>query len=337
MAEPSDDMAWLFLSVSTTIFWGLWGVCSTLSQDILGPGPAYTWHCVGLAICGAAAAPFVGFRLPLEAMWLSVGAGCSYSCGSLWMLNAITGGGPPGIVVTIAGLYPLAVMACNIFVFHEPASVKEAVGATIALLAIVFMSDPSAGDEVKSTHVNKTKWITISLLSLVGYAGWVLCTEGILTHQGPSAVFQALGCMVACLVQCPSFLPPRTSKLGLHSDDDKASSYWSPRFTSRDRSLSDENCSSLIQVDEVDTKRPTMLEIRGILYGMGMGAGMGAGVVTFMMACKTAPRLSPVVMIAASYPTVTLLVARVVWQQKLSYVQYIGAFAAIVASALISA
>jgi len=338
MNEPSDGMAWLLFSLLTVVLWGLWGIYSTLSQEILGAKPAYTWHCVGLAICGAAAAPFVGIGLSLKEMLLSVGAGCAYSCGSLWMIDAITGGGPAGIVVTTASLYPLVVMACNIFLFHEASSVKEAAGAATALLAIVFMADPTAGNDAKSTQANKTKWITLSLLSLLTYAIWVLCTEGIVTHQGPSAVYQTLGCMVACVLQCPSFIPDRTSSSDLHDVDcETPISYWSPKYTPRNRSLSEvSSVSPLAQVDDDEMKRPTWLETRGILYGLGMGVGMGAGTVTFMMACRSAPRLNPVVMITSMYPTVTLVFARVAWHEKLSYIQYMGVAAALVASILIS-
>ncbi|CAK0896468.1 unnamed protein product [Prorocentrum cordatum] len=335
--------SWTIYTFATLLLWGLWGFFSALAEQRLARKTTFAWHCIAIAVCAAFGVPFVGLQLPRDQAGLLILGGAGYAQGVMWMVDAIAAGGPVGVVVTIASMYPMVIVGLNWLVLSRVPTLKQAGGVAAALASLLcFMQSSDEGSDTpagrsRSTRSSRFRWMGLCMFALLGYAVWMFATELCVllptplpltsTVQGTRLIWSAIGCSAVCVIHRPSLTSNRDS----HSDH-----ILTP---SQDTHPA---CQQLLGVDSQkwspETERSAYVDRRGVLSAVAMGLGMACGSVTFLMAVKAAPPTDddPVCVISGMYGGITTLLMRVVLKEQLTYLRYCGIVLALVAGSLLA-
>lgn len=131
---------WIYLSIITLFFWGLWGFFAKIASHYISPQAVYLWGSAG-ALFVTVLSLIIGFR------WEYHSAGVFYS-----LLAGLTGGGgviffyyamkegKVSLVVTLTALYPVVTILLSYFILKEEITLRQAVGMLFALIAMVLMA-----------------------------------------------------------------------------------------------------------------------------------------------------------------------------------------------------
>jgi len=132
---------WLYPTLATLIFWGLWGFTSKLVTNHISPLNAILFETLG-GIAVAAAVIFVtGTRIEGNApgIGLAMLTGAFVFLGSVFFLFAIRDG-KTSIVVALTALYPLLTIALAMIFLHETLTIRQGIGVLLAVAAIILIS-----------------------------------------------------------------------------------------------------------------------------------------------------------------------------------------------------
>jgi transporter family protein len=134
--------AWLVLSISTLVLWGLWGFFAKIASDAIDARSAAVMQAVGVLIITLGLAVTMRFKLQWHASGTTAAlfAGCALMIGIIAFTAALGNGGKASIVVPITALYPVVAIALGVTFLSESVSPTQASGIALALAGIVLMS-----------------------------------------------------------------------------------------------------------------------------------------------------------------------------------------------------
>jgi len=321
---------------TTMLLWGLWGFFSALAEKRLAGKTTFAWHCIAIAVCAAFGTPLVGLQLPRDQIGLLLLGGAGYAQGAMWMVDAIAAGGPVGVVVTIASMYPMLVVVLNWLFLARVPTLRQAGGVITALASLLcFMQSSGEGSDTplrrsRSTASSRFRWIGLCMLALLGYAVWMFATELCVllpqpwplppAVQGTRLIWSAIGCSVICVLHQPSL----TSNRDIH-----------PEHIPTSNQDAYHACQKVVGMD---IQKSALVDRKGVISAFAMGLGMVFGSVTFLLAVKTAPPIddNSVCVISGMYGGITTLLMRVFLNEQLSYLRYGGIVIALIAGSLLA-
>lgn len=146
---------WLVLSLIALFTWGFWGLFGNLASQHLDSYSATFWESMGALIVGLFVL-IVFLRVknlrfgPGRGILFSILTGASYTIGLIFFFTALivaaeanSSGAPTGDVHTIlvvTGMYPVIAAIINYFLLKEPLSLRQLVGMSLAVIAIVIFA-----------------------------------------------------------------------------------------------------------------------------------------------------------------------------------------------------
>ncbi len=134
--------AWLVLSISTFVLWGLWGFFAKIASDTIDAKSAAVMQAVGALVITLGLAASMRFKLEWHASGTTAAlfAGFALMIGIIAFTGALANGGKASIVVPITALYPIVAIALGVTFLSESVSPTQASGIGLALVGIVLMS-----------------------------------------------------------------------------------------------------------------------------------------------------------------------------------------------------
>jgi transporter family protein len=134
--------AWLVLSISTFVLWGLWGFFAKIASDTIDAKSAAVMQAVGALVITLVLAATMRFKLEWHASGTTAAlfAGFAMMIGIIAFTAALGNGGKASIVVPITALFPIVSIALGVAFLSESISPTQASGISLALVGIVLMS-----------------------------------------------------------------------------------------------------------------------------------------------------------------------------------------------------
>ena len=134
--------AWLVLSITTFVLWGLWGFFAKIASESIDAKSAAVMQGLGAIVVTIGLLASMRFRLEthITGTTAALAAGLVFMIGIITFTAALGGGGKASIVVPITALYPIVAIALGMVFLSESVSPTQAGGVGLALVAIVLMS-----------------------------------------------------------------------------------------------------------------------------------------------------------------------------------------------------
>jgi drug/metabolite transporter (DMT)-like permease len=133
---------WLVAALIPILFWGVSGLMQKISTNFISAelsALCFLAAFVPVAVLIVIREP-LSSSLPLRVWWLAGALGFSFALGNFALLQAFASNGKASIVAPLAGLYPLVSIPVAMVAFKEKISVREGLGITTALAAIIALS-----------------------------------------------------------------------------------------------------------------------------------------------------------------------------------------------------
>ncbi len=133
---------WMYPTLATLVFWGLWGFTSKLVTNHISPLNAILFESLGGVAVAVVVMLITGTRLETNdapGIALATLTGAFVFIGSISFLFAIRDG-KTSIVVALTALYPLFTIALAMIFLHETLTVKQGIGVLLAVAAIILIS-----------------------------------------------------------------------------------------------------------------------------------------------------------------------------------------------------
>ncbi len=132
---------WLLPSVGALLAWGLWAFIPKIASEYLDPRNILACELLGALVIGFLGLWIMDIRLQFHprGSMLAVLAGAVGTLGTLLYLVAATRG-RISVIVTLTALYPLVTILLSHFLLREPITLKQAIGMSLAIIAILFMA-----------------------------------------------------------------------------------------------------------------------------------------------------------------------------------------------------
>ncbi len=135
-------MHWLVFALLATFLYGLWGFFPKLATLHLPPRDALVYQTLGGMPVLFVILVWLRFRPvyhPQGALY-AVLTGLAGAVGTLFFFAALKRSPSTTGVVMVTALYPLVVMLLALVFLREPLTLRQGVGAVLALLALVLLS-----------------------------------------------------------------------------------------------------------------------------------------------------------------------------------------------------
>jgi transporter family protein len=133
--------AWVLFTIIVLVAWGVVGIFQKLATNHVSPESTLFWMIIGFLLLEPFLYPGkILFTYRPRALTFGLLSGFLSNLGAWGLFTALRRGGKASIVVPIVSLYPVIVIACAPFILHEALTMKEALGATCALLSVVLLS-----------------------------------------------------------------------------------------------------------------------------------------------------------------------------------------------------
>jgi transporter family protein len=133
---------WLLAALIPILFWGVSGLTQKISTNHVSAELStlcFLAAFVPVAVLILIREP-LGGSLPARIWWLAAALGFSFALGNFALLQAFASNGKASIVAPLAGLYPLVSVPVAMVAFKEKLGVREGLGITTALAAIIALS-----------------------------------------------------------------------------------------------------------------------------------------------------------------------------------------------------
>jgi bacterial/archaeal transporter family protein len=135
--------AWLFYSLLTIVFWGVWGVASKVASAGVDANTNQIFFTVGILplILLTLRSPRLaaGTQRKLGITWAFI-TGILGGTGNIAFFHALVIGGKVSIVVPVTALFPVVTVILAITVLHERLGKLQILGFVLALVAIYLLS-----------------------------------------------------------------------------------------------------------------------------------------------------------------------------------------------------
>ncbi len=140
-AKNNRMKEWMYPTLATFFFWGLWGFTSKLTTDYINPRSAILFEALGGVIVGIVVLLVFDIRLEANApgIGLAVLTGAFVFLGSLFFLFALTRG-KVSIVIALTALYPLLTIALAMIFLGETLTLRQGIGVLLAVAAVILIS-----------------------------------------------------------------------------------------------------------------------------------------------------------------------------------------------------
>ena len=136
-------MNWWVLAGIAILAWGAVGYLQKISASLLHPSALLFWVVVGLLFGSVALLAWLpAARPPLSGvvLLLGIGSGLTNAGGSWCLFRALDRGAPASLAVPLTALYPLVTIALALMFLHEAMSLRQVVGALLAILGGALLS-----------------------------------------------------------------------------------------------------------------------------------------------------------------------------------------------------
>ena len=165
---------WLTYAILTTGTWGIWGALIEIPEQQGFPATlGYSVWALTMIPCAIAARRLDPLPLATSPRAVLLGSliGFTGAGGQLMLFEALRSG-PAFIVFPIVSLYPVITIGCSVWLLRERASLKNWIGITFALPAIVLLSYVEPDD----TLVQGYRWflLAISVLIMWGVQAYIM-------------------------------------------------------------------------------------------------------------------------------------------------------------------
>ena len=143
---------WLLYALITTVFWGIWGALTELSNTAGFPGTLiYIVWSFTMIIPAIVALKIINWKLDKDSKSIMYGMtiGLLGAGGQLALFAGAIVNGPAYLIFPIISLSPIITILLSVVILKEKASVMGWVGIILALVAIPFLSyqDPSGDNQ----------------------------------------------------------------------------------------------------------------------------------------------------------------------------------------------
>ena len=134
--------SWLALSLVSLGLWGLWGFCSKVATQHLGPQVAYLLGMTGYLPVFGILLYETGGKVPWHPWgWVAaVAAGMSTGFGLFFFFRALNQGAA-SIVVPLTSLYPVVTVMLSWLFLRESLSPRQLTGLILAVAAVWLLSE----------------------------------------------------------------------------------------------------------------------------------------------------------------------------------------------------
>lgn len=130
-------MSWQSLTAVAVIAWGVVGLLQKLSADRLDANALVFWVTAGLVagslplLASLTTGSFAG--IAPGTILLGVGCGAVNVAGSWCLFRALARGAPAAVAIPLTALYPLVTVAAAILFLGETFSLRQGIGALLAV------------------------------------------------------------------------------------------------------------------------------------------------------------------------------------------------------------
>ncbi len=133
---------WVFLTMMTTLLWGVWGFEAKLVVDRTTPYAAQAMFTVGMLALGAGVL-FSRHRYKGEnrakGIFYAVLTGILGGTGNVFFLIALRDG-KASIIVPLSSLSPVVTVLVGVTLMHEKVNRYQVIGLVLAMVAIFLLS-----------------------------------------------------------------------------------------------------------------------------------------------------------------------------------------------------
>ena len=136
-------MNWWALAGISIVAWGTVGYLQKISASLLHPSALLFWVVVGLLFGSVALLAWLPATRPTlsgAVVVLGIGSGLTNAVGSWCLFRALDRGAPASLAVPLTALYPLVTIAMALVFLHEAMSVRQVVGALLAIFGGALLS-----------------------------------------------------------------------------------------------------------------------------------------------------------------------------------------------------
>ncbi len=132
---------WMFPTLATLFFWGLWGFSSKLVTNYLTPLSALLFEALGGVVVAAVVILVFNVKIEMNAPGIgwAILTGAFVFLGSVFFLFALKNG-KTSIVVALTALYPLFTIALAMIFLGETLTLRQGIGVLMAVAAIILIS-----------------------------------------------------------------------------------------------------------------------------------------------------------------------------------------------------
>lgn len=206
--------AWLVLTLSAIVLWGLYGIALRLAADRISPLAAQVLSSAGLIAPALFLIPHVkrerGDRRGFQLAFIS---GLFGAVGSLALIFALSRGGKTAIVFPLTSLYPLVTVLAAFLILKEVARAVQWIGIAFALAAVVVLS-VEPGSSLAAFRFGD--WLLWALGALVSFGLVAICQKlatNRISAESTFAMFAAgfipVAIIAALMERWPRGLPTR--------------------------------------------------------------------------------------------------------------------------------
>ncbi len=135
-------MHWLGFALAATVLYGLWGFFPRLASLYLPPRDALVYQTLGGLPIMALVLAWLRFRPAFHhpgALYAFL-TGLAGAIGTLFFFAAIQHASSTTPVVMVTALYPLVVLVLALFILNEPLTLRQGIGALLALVALALLA-----------------------------------------------------------------------------------------------------------------------------------------------------------------------------------------------------
>lgn len=132
---------WLVPALGTIVVWGVWSFLPKIATQYVSPRSATVFQALGGVLFVAVLVSSSSETLEVHPIGttLAVMTGVLGVAGAYLFLIAVSRG-PVTLVTALSSLYPLATIGLAILLLGETLTLKQAVGACLALIAIALIA-----------------------------------------------------------------------------------------------------------------------------------------------------------------------------------------------------
>ena len=132
---------WFLPAVLATVIWGFWGFFPKMATQYIHPTSVSIYQVGGNLIVSLGILASISFKPEVHSTGIlfAVLSGLAGTLGSIFF-NIASKNGRISVVVTLTALYPLVTILLSFFWLHEPLGIKELVGLSLAITAIIILS-----------------------------------------------------------------------------------------------------------------------------------------------------------------------------------------------------